>query len=256
MAQSEQEIDRSTLKSFRDITNLQSKHTYSSRRNWSYNLPSHYIIRRIPSNRQSDPFQVPAKQSPTYITYTCIRKKAANIKGRKVFFYFKRNDTIIYSAKYKSTSPFIPIDSGDTPHINGSSEHQVVLLYTNDLCDFSLRRNNSHGEELMSIQFRRYEHEARQPRRLTLYFFDQKENLPQQIESMPPEQTEEMTWCIDLNDDDAITSIKNCRIEDPDHNIFEIIRKTQEDILEIEAQSDIEPAYLFATAIASFLCKR
>lgn len=254
----DEEIDRSKLKSFRDITNIQSRTCYMrTKRNWSTNLPTHYVVKRNNSNeRDSFPITMPPRpRTPVFHTYSCQRKKSMNIKGKKVLFFFKDGDNILFTAKFKTTSTFIPIVAGNEVHIK-SENNDAVLLYANNFCDFSLRKKTSYGPEIMSIQFRRYNNEEKQPRRLSLFFFDPQDDIPEKLDSVEPYQTDEMTWCVDLNTEDAITSIKNCRIEDKNHNLFEIVRKKKEDVLEVEARDTIDKICLFTTAIASFLCKR
>lgn len=254
----DEEIDRSKLKSFRDITNIQSRSCYMrQKRNWSTNLPTHYVVKRNNSgDRDSFPNMPPPRsRTPVFRTYSCQRKKSMNIKGKKILFYFKDENNILYTAKFKPSSTFIPIVAGDKAHIK-SDNNDAVLLYTNNFCDFSLRKKTSYGPEIMSIQFRRYKNEEKKPRRLSLFFFDSQDDIPEKLDSVEPDQTDEMTWCVDLNTEDAITSIKNCRIEDKNHNLFEIVRKKKEDVLEVEARDTFDTICLFTTAIASFLCKR
>ena len=252
-----QEIDRSKLKSFRDITNIQSRTCYMrTRRQWTTELPTHYVVRRNPNSNETHSLPIPDRpKTPVFHTYNCQRKKSINIKGKKILFYFKDGNNILFTAKFKPSSTYIPIMAGDDVHIK-SDNNDAVLLYANNFCDFSLRKKTNYGPEIMSIQFRIYENEARQPRRLSLFFFERQDDIPEKLDSVEPDQTDEMTWCVDLNTEDAVTSIKNCRIEDQNHNLYEIVRKKKDDVLEVEARDTIDKLCLFTTAIASFLCKR
>ncbi|OHS94954.1 hypothetical protein TRFO_38864 [Tritrichomonas foetus] len=251
--------DQLNLRSFLDITNIQSRSCYTTRRQWTNKKPTHYIIKRIPSsNRENDSYSVntPLKiPRPVFNTFECIRKKSTNIKGTRIVFSFHKGNETLFSAKFKGHKSFIPIVKGSNVHLK-SSENEACLLFGNDFCDFSLRSKTNFGNEMMSIQFRKYDYEAKFPRRLFVFFFNHSNSLPSKLVNAEPEASDENTWTVDLNSNDAMSSIKNCRIEDDNHKPFAFIRKKKSDTLEIEAQDVIENVCLFALAIASFLCKK
>ncbi|OHT00702.1 hypothetical protein TRFO_32571 [Tritrichomonas foetus] len=251
--------ERAKLISFRDIAHIQTRSCYTARRQWSNNLPTKYILKRIPgSSRENDSFSVntPMKiRRPVFNTFECIRKKSTNIKGSRIIFSFNKGNETLFSAKYKAQKSFIPIVTGSNVHLK-SDENEACLLFGNDFCDYSLRKKTNFGSEIMSIQFRKYENEAKGPRRLSLFFFNRQDGLPDKLENVEPVASDENTWTVDLHTDEAISSIKNCSIEDSKHQPYAFIRKKKSNTLEIEGQDNIENICLFAITIASFLCKK
>lgn len=259
----EPEIDRSKLKSFQDITNLQNRCAYSSRRNKPPRTPQ-LLIRRLPDRQHRDnPFEISDEQAhprgweppPVFKTYACVRKKTTNIRGSRQIFQFFDGDELIYSAKFKEGKvEYIPIVRDKDPHL-ASRDCEAALLYGNHMCDFSLRKDDRFGDELLSIQIRRYDNEPAKPRVLECFFSRQGPGCPDKLKSAEPTISSEGVWEIDLNSYDSITSIKNCRL-DGENGPHCFIRKMEKSKLELEARTVIDELRLFAIGIGSFLCKK
>ena len=254
-----QKYDITKLKSFQDITNIQHRSCFTTRRNFSGNSQSLYQANRFPNNQNPPYFfsRLPARipRAPIFHTYKVIRKKQVNIKGKSTIFQFLDDQKVLFSAKFKVSQPFIPIEKGESVHFN-DNEKEACVLYANKYSDYSLRNKYDHGEEIMSLKFRKFHNDGHVPRRVLIYFFNPNENLPEKLESKEPEQTDDMKFCIDLNTDNAIASIKNCRIEDSHNKPFIFIRKLKKELLEIEGQTVISPICLFTIGIGSFICKK
>ena len=253
------EIDRSKLKSFQDLSYLQSRSSFSVRRHKPMSMPP---PKRLTSPRR-DPFQLEEDSPPRPVfrtgslfkTFTCERKKTTNLKGTRIFFHFSHRDDLIFSAKFKDgKADFIPIVRDKTAHMT-AKECEAVLLYGNNMCDFSLRKNGRCGEEMMSIQIRRFKNEEAKPRSFECFLFGQSGLCPNHLKSVEPECVDGV-WEIDLNSDESLRSIKNCQLVSDDKRTFCFIRKMAKSKLEIEARVPLDELRLFAMTIASFLCKR
>lgn len=257
-------IDRSKLKSFRDITNLSGRKTPQSARRYGIpRIPPNLIVKRIPEPSR-DPFQLDEDQDrrnpnrqkqPTFKVMQIRRTKSSNIRGRRTLFVLYQYDHPIYSAKYKpiKISEYVPIFCGGEPHFK--NQPQAVLLVANNNCDFSLRKDNKLGQELLTLQYRRFTTEGAHPRHLTAYFFGQNDDIPNKLENVDPEFRDD-AWSVDLNTNEAMSSIKNCKLENDEHQPYVYIRKTQKEVLEIEIREEIDDMYVFALGISSFLCKK
>ncbi|KAH0791877.1 hypothetical protein GPJ56_004234 [Histomonas meleagridis] len=250
-------VDRSKLKSFRDITHLQSRSTSYSRRQIP-RLPMTIFMKRLNSAQDDDSDDSSSSSfvepMPVMETCQCIKKKNTNIRGTRIFFQLVQNGHALYSAKYKSSksTDYIPISSGEKVHFK-SETLDGALLFTNQMSDFSLRKSTKFGEELLSILLRKDITEE-EPRSITVYFFGS-DSLPPKLMSAKPQynpQTEE--WFVDLGTDEALSSIKNSRLEDENHMLYAYVRKTAKNVLEVEARTCIDKMRVFAIAIASFLC--
>ena len=255
MENDKQNYDITKLKSFYDIVHNRNRNSLNQRRNFSGNNQSFYLMNRIQDRSLSTRMPIRIPQVPTFHTYQILRKTNVNIKGKSVVFHLMDDNKTLLSAKFKGSKPFIPIEQGGDVHFNNENQ-EGCILYANKYCTFSLRNKSDHGEEIMSLNFKKYQNDGAVPRRVYIYFFNPKDGLPEKLENKEPDITDDMGFCVDLNTEDAITSIKNCRIEDSNHKPFVFIRKKKKDVLEIEGQTVISPMCLFTLGIGSFLCKK
>jgi hypothetical protein len=108
----------------------------------------------------------------------------------------------------------------------------------------------------MSLQFRRFRKDGSRPRKLTVFLFGQKPGWPGMLETTEPGCSDDMTWSVDLNSGNAMSSIKNCALESMGVP-YCYVRKVAKNELEIEGRT-LDDIYLFAIAIAiaSFLCRK
>lgn len=261
---SKQEIERSKLKSFSNIMSFNGYATPRSGRNGNMNrIPAHTIFKRI-GETNKDPFHLPDEQFATlpflkvhnaFVTYQVRRTKSTNIRGKRTTFVLSKQDKVIYSAKYKpiKISDYIPIYDGDKPHFKNNSV--AVLLFSNDLSDYSLRVPNKYGNEVLTLHFTRFMAEGAKPRHMSVRFYDNKRSLPERLENVAPVFKDD-SWIVDLNSNDAISSIKNCKLIGDDQNPYAYIRKMEKEVLEVETLEEFDEICVFAFAISSFLCKK
>ena len=195
----------------------------------------------------------PPEPVPIFRVCTCRRFESTNLKGFRISFQFSCPDGKKFSAKIKphSDSSIIGISEGSEAHVH-SDNFIGVILFGNDFCDASLRKEQKFGTELLSMQIRLPLPDT--PREVEIHFFNQPPSVPNTLLSKSP-SIEEGSWVLDLHSQNVVASIKNCSLEDSNGRTFIIVRKTDKDILEIEARRDIDDLRLFAVAITSFLCK-
>jgi hypothetical protein len=243
MSTDEQVPDRSRFRSFRDLGTVQALTLASSRRGPRPHFP--LSIRRIPS--------ADGPRLPAFRTYECRRRTARGVRGTKILFSLRLDGAVRLSAKFKDGGQnAIPIASGTDVHL-GSDSWDGVLLHGNGFSDFSLRTNSRTGREVLSLQFRTAA-ARRVPRTLSAFFFSQPPSCPPRLTSADPTETD-AGWILDIGREDALTSIKNCRLE-AHGRPYVYVRKTAKNVLELEAKAVIDELAVFAIAIGSFLCHR
>ena len=254
------EIDRSKLKSFRDLSTLTGRGPYVNRRpktarrsNFVSREPLSGVVpdRLIPIRNQLR--VIPRKISPHI--YRINRQSTMKLSGYRHDFQLYFGDEPMYHAKVKPYSSLnqIGIAEGTTSHIS-SSNFEGVLLHANSFMDFSLRKQSTFGDELMSFSFKK-DPSVSKPRDLSVTFYRHPPSVPDHMNSVEPSLTAELEWEIDLKSSKVIPSIKNCRLEDDQKRNYIIIRKISEDDIEVETTLNVSAMYSFALAIGSFLCK-
>jgi hypothetical protein len=250
MSSDEPPPDRSRFRSLRDLGTFQSLALAGSRRGPRPHFP--LSIRRIPS---ADPFQLPdAPPPPAFRTYECRRKTVRGFHGTKILFSLALDGAVRFSAKFKDRSQnAIPIASGTDVHLRSDS-WDAVLLHGNNFSDFSLRTNTRNGREVLSLQFRIIEADRKTPRKLSAFFFNQPPSCPARLASAEPTETD-AGWILDIGKEEALTSIKNCRLEAYGRP-YVYVRKMEKTVLAIEAKSVIDELSVFAIGIGSFLCHK
>ena len=250
------EIDRSKLKSFRDLSALTGRNKYFGNRLKTPRAPIKRIEYNFPQARELNENTEQPVQKRTLIphTYKITRISAMKISGYRHEFQIFFGDEPIYHAKVKpySSSNQIGISEGTESHIS-STKFEAVLLFSENFANFSLRRGCAFGDELMCLNFKK--DKEMKPRSLEVVFLRHPPSVPRQMKTVEPDATDDMKWCVDLNSDDVIASIKNCRLEDEETHNYIIIRKVHDDCLEIETTLNISALYVFAIAIGSFLFK-
>jgi hypothetical protein len=192
---------------------------------------------------------------PTFKILRCNRKKSTNIRGTRVIFGLTGNGVTL-SAKYKnSKSEFIPIVVGEDIHLSAKTWNSV-LLHGNQYSAFSLRKESQIGEEIMSLRFTRLEDDVVHPRTLECFFFQTDGLFPRRLESAEPEMLGAGKWSLYLKSDHAISSIRNCRLDDEMHRHYCYVRKMSRNLLEIEARDCLPDLCLFAIGISSWLARK
>lgn len=257
----EKQIDRSQLKCFRDLSTLTNRPLNPLRRPKTSRFPN--IAARDNSRFLRDfPNVTPMKthniipRTKISHTYQIVRKSAYKIKGYRHEFQCIYNGTEMYHAKVKpyADTHVIGISEGTESHIK-SDNFEAVLLHANSFSDFSLRKENQFGDELMTFTFRKDPKLKVHPRILTVYFQKHPPSVPDKLETIPPIPTDDLNWEVDLQSESVISSIKNCRLEDEHHGYYLIIRKVDNDVLEVETTLNITAIHTFALGIGAFLCK-
>ncbi|OHT10351.1 hypothetical protein TRFO_20392 [Tritrichomonas foetus] len=226
-----------------------------------------------------DPFVLPDdfEEIPQFITYRCQKIVSSRMFGKQtVFQLINKEGKIIYSAKFKpgASNPSISIyqgdfnsfsnnpSSGNQNNSNNSSKsdnsHENgtvgVILSSNKLTNFSLRKQTRYGNEIMSIKFSKGD-DPKMPRTIQIYANIEDSQKPLHLHSMLPKKTIFGTWQLDLNADHVFTSAKNSRIINDSNETVFITRKVERRVLEIEALANFELLQLFAICVASYICK-
>ena len=187
--------------------------------------------------------------------------------GHKQFIFkltdsnFNNSDTILYTAKYRSSSidPIISLFKGNTGHLK-EDHAEGVILTSEKLTNFSLRKQSRYGNELMSLKFVKSILNSKKPRSIQIYASidssDSNHSKPIFLRNLEPKRTVFGTWELNLNSKNVCASSKNCRIiNDSTKETVFIIRKVEKHVIEIEAMKCFSLLQLFALAISSLLCR-
>ncbi|OHT14601.1 hypothetical protein TRFO_15017 [Tritrichomonas foetus] len=281
------QIENSRIRSLRDITSVPVRGPKGGKFHKFFkniSTPNHHKI-IDGHNDENDIYNKQNSRKSGFNTFSCIRSGSKNKT-----FYFIANDSgvCLYTAihnnetnAYKIYKSLVIHKMAQSHQTSGNHSEIAYLLYSNDFCDFSLRenlsnddhkadsisnirnnknnrskRNNNNNREILAIQFRRFKNVMLAPRKLSLYFFNQSETMPSFLKNADPDLASFNKWKLDLNSENVVKSIKNCKIENEQHKTFGYIRKCGKNELEIEAREDIDDLRLFAMTIASFMCKK
>jgi hypothetical protein len=150
---------------------------------------------------------------------------------------------------------FIPIVVGGDVHL-ASKTWDCVLLHGNQYSAFSLRKETQIGEEIMSLKFTRLKDDVIHPRKLECCFFHPDPLCPRRLDSADPEMTGRGKWSLYLKSERAISSVKNCRLDDEMHHHYCYVRKLEKNVLEIEARESLPDICIFGIGLASWLTKK
>ena len=191
--------------------------------------------------------EVPKPIIINYPIYLIQREQKIKFNGIRTFFRFNLLQQRYFSAKLKTRNTnYIPIVSGDEIHLSGPAE--AVIITGNDGKDFSLRNKSHTGHEILTI---RYFEISKSIRKMLITFFDRNENCPKTLKSR---MVNNLPF-LNFEGRYVIQSIKNAILfnEENGPNLL-FLRKTGKNALEIEAKFDINPLFLFAIGISSFIC--
>lgn len=208
-------------------------------------VPIKVISTAIPKNM---PKVYNRKENPIY---RVARESSINIRGKRTFFSLFNVSEFLYSAKYKSGSDIIPIVKGQTVHVDGPMD--ACITVGNKETDFGLRMKSKTGDELLVIRFS--PPEANEiARKLVCSIFASGEDIPSRLFSRQPTVQNMGKLTFDFGGRFHIISVKNAVLYDKNgkENII-WIRKTGEDVLEIEVARNFDHLIVFALGIASFI---
>ena len=220
---------------------------------------------------ESDPFLLSSSysdldedlnQKREFSLYKCLKKCVfKNFKKLIIFDLIDQQGKIIYSSKFRKTqsSPSIPLFHGNEPNMKHKNA-QGIILTSNHMSSFSLRKASRYGNELMSIKFTKNKNKQnnrvnKAPRSLKVIINDNASQKPLFLKNKAPKRTIFGTWELDLNSDKVLPSSKNSRVINNDNELMFITRKTKKHVLEIEASSIISPLQIFALSIAFHVCQ-
>ncbi|KAK8895801.1 hypothetical protein M9Y10_013686 [Tritrichomonas musculus] len=218
-----------------------------------------------PPPRQSLPVQIEPQNStelqehqqikPENPIYLIKRETKAHLNGRRIFFNFYIGDQQVYTAKCKTkNSDHVYIMKGNDAHLSSTAD--AIMLIGNDGSDFSLRKKEDLGEEILTIRILPPKTTADTSRKMTISFFSPLEGTPKKIFAKSPGLNPDGKIEHDFEGRFAVESIKNAvlvsKLEGPS---LMFIRKTGKDAIEIEAKFKHEDLWIFSIGIASFMSK-
>lgn len=216
-----------------------------------------------PPPRQSLPVHLPPQEEveskqptkPDFPIYLIKREKKTHLNGRRIFFNFYLGEQQIYTAKCKTkTAHHVYIAKGNEAHLKSTSD--AVILVGNDSSDFSLRKQEDLGNEILTVRILPPKTSADKTRRMTISFFNPLEGTPNKVFSKNPNLNPDGKVEHDFQGRFSIESVKNAvlvsKIEG--QNML-YIRKTGSNEIEIEPKFKHDMLWIFAIGIASFMSK-
>lgn len=257
------------------------KPNISTRRTKSTFLPNKAVI-GIEFSNSDDPFVISDSENETiedptknfcsqknfsesisqsnYVIYRCRKIKKFKFGRRQFVFNLtdaNSRDTIIYTSKYQKSSinPIISIFEGKNSDLNENFADAVILTSDN-LNNFSLRKKSRYGNEMMSLKFIKSVSNVKKPRSIQIYAsIDPEYSKPIFFRNLEPKKNVFGIWQLDLNAENVFSSSKNCRIiNNSTKETAFIIRKVEKHVIEIEGLKCFNILQLFALSISSFLC--
>lgn len=189
-------------------------------------------------------------------SYQIHRTTKHSIKGTRVYFQFKKDNQILYSTKMKGKRPDdpLPISSGSEMHYS-SDKFAGYLLSGNKHTIYSLRAQTTFGKELISILFESPNGDKTLPKKISVTFFLKDSLVPTKLVNLEPTLNEDGGFELNFHNKKVIPSIKNCILINQENKCeFLILRKTSDDIVEIEAVNVISPLAVFAFALSLYEC--
>lgn len=211
----------------------------------------------IPPQTQPDP--PPQENNPTkrpeYPIYLVKRETKTHINGRRLFFNLYKGEEQIYTAKCKTKNAHhVYIMKGNEVHIKSTAD--AVILVGNDGCDFSLRKKEDLGDEILTVRILPPKTSADTTRRMSVCFFERIPGTPKKIFSKKPTVNPDGKIEHDFNGRFAIGSIKNAvLVSKPEGPNLLYIRKTGNNEIEIEPRFNHDDLWILALGIASFLSR-
>ncbi|OHT12220.1 hypothetical protein TRFO_18133 [Tritrichomonas foetus] len=177
--------------------------------------------------------------------YTVTREKKAHLNGRRLFFSLFDENKILYAAKTKTkNSKTINIKKGSEAHLSAKSD--AIILVGNEGRNFSLRNKSNTGEEIITIKVSPPKNKSNEIRKMTINFFEPMKDTPLVLTSNYSKMKKDHNF--------KIKSIKNNILTEKgkDQNKL-IIRRSNDNDLEIEIGFMHDELWAFAFGIASFL---
>lgn len=191
-------------------------------------------------------------------TFTIKRSTSIMIYGKRIKFSILDGENVLFSSKFKGMEKIIPISAGAECHMK-ASEHDAYVITGNDFHDFSLREKSATGREKLTCRFFSYGKTMRTRRSVVTLFFHQSDSESNdyvlRLTSRKPVVDDDGNVLHDFGGRKAVQSIRNVAYIDKESNLDLIyLRKTDDDILELDSKVNIGPLSLFAIAISDFMC--
>lgn len=164
-----------------------------------------------------------------------------------LFSFESKNNSILYAKSRGPTNNCVYISSNQDIHIK-SKQYEYVLFVMNRSKKYVLKEINS-DEELMIIHMDDDYGVEYGPRKIQLFW--PKDNL-KHVSRIPNRNKD--VWSLNFGKKFVIKSIKNAIILDENAKRSLLIRKIEKEQLQVEAYRKYKPIFLFAFAIASFIC--
>lgn len=183
-----------------------------------------------------------------YSSYICERSYRFHMNSRVLFSFRLGINIILYAKSRGPTSNSVYISKNPDIHIK-SKQYEYILLVMNHSKKFVLKEINSEEELMIILMDNDYGVEYG-PRKIEIFW--PKDNLKHV--SRIPKRTKKGDWTLNFGSKFVITSIKNAIILDENAKPTLIVRKVEKEKLQIEVVRKYKPIYLFAFAIASFIC--
>ena len=200
------------------------------------------------------PSQIPESELPEYITYSCIRKKST-LSGRCTHFQLSLDDRDIYHSKIKSTTQTepIPIAAGTEAHYSKGNDFYLLTNKSHEA--FSLRAKKPNGKEIAILTMYQII-SIDDPKNIQLlYNRSESDDTKIKLVNRKPTLQADGTWVLDFSERYTIPSKKNAiLVDDETGKEMIVVRKVEENEIELDAFEPIPPIYVFALAVAFWVC--
>ena len=196
------------------------------------------------------PIPVPVKKKSNPI-YRMARESSINFRGKRTFFTFFNLSEQLFTAKYKSGNDIIPIAKGSSVHVDGPMDACIII--GNKEMDFALRLNSKNGDEIFTVRFSPPDVDEIH-RKMICNFFQNIQGYPTRLFSRQPTVESLGKFTFDFGGRFHLNSVKNAVLYEKkklDNLVW--IRKTGENVLEIEVSIDLDPLIIFTMGISSFI---
>jgi hypothetical protein len=156
------------------------------------------------------------------------------------------DDVLCAKAKDRKT---MLIGPGSEFHVRSTTVHATMRAHAH-----AKRFVLQIGEhETMEITFTRQD-EGRGPRMAAVRFLAEMPGVPTELATRQAKRTASGVWTVDLAGRPAMTSVKNCGLVDADGREVIVVRKTEKDVIVVEALERVPAACAFAFGLAQYLC--
>lgn len=185
--------------------------------------------------------------NPKYASYLCKRSYRSHLNSRILFSFKFENNIILYAKSRGPGNNSIYISSNPDIHIK-SKQYEYILSIMNHSKKYILKEVNS-DEELMIIHMDNDYGIEYGPRKIKIFW--PQDNL-EHVSRIPHRNRN--GWSLKFGKKFVITSKKNAIILDENAKPSLLVRKIEKKVLQVEVNRKYKPIYLFAIAIASFIC--